>query len=186
MHPAADSRTCTSSQVAPEEIRAVSLSVNDSTWRWLSSEAHRGCPQFKTSLVARRFPGIKALSDEEIATLVLSERKSRGETRTLPQKTYPKTQFRPMSPRRDDPEATQAPPKFIPCNPSQAKATIVMPPVQASPLLYMYSTGPMKGVSAKCGTARPAPRRVAAHPVACIPRIFAHWHQACLLCSAFS
>jgi hypothetical protein len=148
-----------------------------------------GVTQFKTSLVARRFPGIKGLSEEDIAILVLSERKSRGETRTLPQKTYPKTQFQPMSPRRNDPEATQPPPKFIPCNPSQAKATIVMPPVQASTLLC--STNGPEEVH-QPNVALSDHRRVnqhaaydacvAAHPVACTPRIFADGYRFRLLC----
>lgn len=75
---------------------------------------------FKTTLLARRFPGLKGLSDKAIKDLIRADRKAA--LRTLPSRTHPKTQFEPLT--RIDPGQTNI---FYPVNPSQAKETAKRP-----------------------------------------------------------
>mmetsp|Transcript_691 Transcript_691/g.1656 ORF Transcript_691/g.1656 Transcript_691/m.1656 type:complete len:147 (+) Transcript_691:148-588(+) len=70
---------------------------------------------FRNSLLARRFPGIKALSDKEVAALVVADQKAKGRKLQPSFKTYPKTQFEIGEKR------TRQDPIWIPNNASEAK-----------------------------------------------------------------
>lgn len=85
---------------------------------------------FRTSMAARRFPALREMLDQDIAILVLQDRKT-NKTRPLgtaaglkasePPANYMNpsgdSQFRALSPKKTRPP-------FTPCNPSQAKDDI--------------------------------------------------------------
>lgn len=76
--------------------------------------------QFKRGLIARRFPGLKELSESDIKALIVAERRARGGRKTIVEKkVYPKTGFAPPPPKRDT--CGPPPPAFVPVSPSQAK-----------------------------------------------------------------
>lgn len=78
------------------------------------------CVQFKRGLMARRFPGLKQMSEADIKALIVAERRARGGRKTvIDKKVYPKTDFVPASPKRD--AYIPEPAAFLPVNPSQAK-----------------------------------------------------------------
>jgi hypothetical protein len=74
------------------------------------------CMQFKTTLLSRRFPGLKSLPDADIKEMILADRKAQGRKMQAPERTHPKTDFQPA------PAPVQEAAKvFIPVNPAQAK-----------------------------------------------------------------
>ena len=82
--------------------------------------------QFKTTLLARRFPGLRDLPDRDIRDLILADRRAAGRRLMAPVKSHPKTHFKPLPPKREQwPAATQAPFTYI--NPMQAKSDIRRP-----------------------------------------------------------
>lgn len=82
--------------------------------------------QFKHTLLARRFPGLRALSDADIKTLIVADRKASGRKLEAEHKLYPKTQFLPPSPKRGQPSDAPAP--FVPASRTQAKDDISLQP----------------------------------------------------------
>lgn len=81
--------------------------------------------QFKTTLLARRFPGLRDLKDEDIRNLITADSKAAGRALTDPRsnKTRPNTDYFIPAPKRDTIEpSTQAP--FSPINPYMAKDEI--------------------------------------------------------------
>ncbi|KAJ9528039.1 hypothetical protein QJQ45_005692 [Haematococcus lacustris] len=85
---------------------------------------------FKTSIMARRFPGLRNLSDEDIRALISADRHARGRKLVDPRshRTFPKTQFQAAPPKRDTamPSLTAAP-VFVYINPAEAKQHIMRP-----------------------------------------------------------
>eukprot|EP01024_Parvocaulis_polyphysoides_P043683 TRINITY_DN4005_c0_g1_i1.p3 TRINITY_DN4005_c0_g1~~TRINITY_DN4005_c0_g1_i1.p3 ORF type:complete len:141 (+),score=1.31 TRINITY_DN4005_c0_g1_i1:267-689(+) len=68
---------------------------------------------FRTSLLARRFPGLKELSDKDIQDIVLDN--SATLQLDITQKTYPKTNLPQITLVKSEPDV------WNPCNPQQAK-----------------------------------------------------------------
>ena len=87
--------------------------------------------QFRTSIMARRFPGLKHMSDEDVAALVVADRAATGRRLDPPMKTYPKTQY------VNGEKKTREDPIWMPNSATEAKDSIVMPPEQA--FVGMYS-----------------------------------------------
>ncbi|KAL6763862.1 hypothetical protein V8C86DRAFT_2483425 [Haematococcus lacustris] len=89
---------------------------------------------FKTSIMARRFPGLRNLSDEDIRALISADRHARGRKLVDPRshRTFPKTQFQAAPPKRDTamPSLTTAP-VFVYINPAEAKQHIMRPHTEA-------------------------------------------------------
>ena len=86
--------------------------------------------QFKRTLLARRFPGLRALSDADIKSLIAADRKASGRKLEAEQKLYPKTQFLPPAPKREQPSDAPAP--FVPVSRTQAKDDISLQPSDVS------------------------------------------------------
>lgn len=80
---------------------------------------------FRTSIMTRRFPGLKILSDEDVAALIVADRKATGRKLEPPQKGYPKTKFVVGH------QKTRNDPVWIPNNPGEAREAILMQPQQA-------------------------------------------------------
>ena len=85
---------------------------------------------FRTSLMGRRFPGLKHMSDEDVAALVVADRAATGRRLEPTTKTYPKTQFVAGG------KKTRADPVWTPSSAVEAKESIVMPPEQAFAGMY--------------------------------------------------
>ncbi len=67
------------------------------------------------------------MPDADIKKLILADRKAVGRKLQLPVKTYPKTEFSPLSPKRDSwPESIKA--TFTYINPSRAKDEVMRRP----------------------------------------------------------
>mmetsp|Transcript_3039 Transcript_3039/g.6601 ORF Transcript_3039/g.6601 Transcript_3039/m.6601 type:complete len:195 (+) Transcript_3039:69-653(+) len=81
---------------------------------------------FKSTLLARRFPGLKDMSSKDIKILIMEDRKATGRKLEAPHKTYPKSDFTPPSPKREL-ATTSLTPIFTPINPYEAKRTIKRP-----------------------------------------------------------
>lgn len=84
--------------------------------------------QFKTTLVARRFPGLRGLMDEDVRNLILADRKKSGIKLLSPQKTHPKRDFAAAPPARDVPGSGSIP--FVPINQAQAKENVRRPDIE--------------------------------------------------------
>lgn len=83
--------------------------------------------QFHTSLLARRFPGLCDMSVEDIAPLLLLDRKTNLRRDAYMQKSYPKTHFKPGEKQKTDENTPEKKP-FVYINPYQAKKGIVPKP----------------------------------------------------------
>jgi hypothetical protein len=93
--------------------------------------------QFKTTLLARRFPGLKNLSEKEIVELIVADRKAAGRKLEATVKSYPKTDFQAPTPKKDSwPNSTQ--PVFTYINPSQAREDIKRPGHKVTLLIDRY------------------------------------------------
>ncbi|PNW86587.1 hypothetical protein CHLRE_02g092800v5 [Chlamydomonas reinhardtii] len=74
---------------------------------------------FRRSLLARRFPGLKDMSEGDLIALIRAERKATGRKLVAEPRSSPKTNFTPPPPKRE--QATQKIPPFVPANPHEAK-----------------------------------------------------------------
>jgi len=86
---------------------------------------------FRTSILARRFPGLKNLTDEDVAALVVADRAATGRKLEAPVKLKPKT-----IPAKGE-KKLRNDPIWVPNNAAEAKGSILMPPEQA--FVGMYS-----------------------------------------------
>lgn len=98
---------------------SVSLSLGDIT--------NEDIRLFRRTLLARRFPQLRDLTDEEIAQLIIADRKATGRRLEAPSKSYPKTDFMPLTIDKD----VKVPPPFVPGNYFEARDTISRKPAEA-------------------------------------------------------
>eukprot|EP00798_Chlamydomonas_sp_ICE-L_P004630 gene4630-14822_t len=81
---------------------------------------------FKTTLLARRFPGMRDMQDADVKQIILADRKATGKKLTVQQKRYPKTNYEiPPTARDSLPQGLTI--NFTPVNPSQAKHEVARP-----------------------------------------------------------
>jgi len=82
---------------------------------------------FKSSVLARRFPGLKSMSEDDLKRVIYNEKKKAGQTYEKPKKTYPKTNYEiPEVPKRNLVSIQPAP--FVPISPSSAKTEVMRAP----------------------------------------------------------
>lgn len=82
---------------------------------------------FRRTLIARRFPQLRELSDKEVVELILADRKATGRRLEAPRKTYPKTEYESLVLDK----TTKPPIPFVPVNAVEAKETIKRKPAEA-------------------------------------------------------
>ncbi|GAX77326.1 hypothetical protein CEUSTIGMA_g4772.t1 [Chlamydomonas eustigma] len=85
---------------------------------------------FKTTLLARRFPGLQKLSEKEIVDLIIADQKAAGRKLESTVKSYPKTHFKAPTPKKEL-WFSSSQPVFTCINPSQAKDDIKRPENQS-------------------------------------------------------
>ena len=116
--------------------RSLRLGSNSSRNGWESTNVVEGVSTadikvFRTSILARRFPGLKNLTDEDVAALIVADRAATGRKIEAPVKHYPKTvHVKGEKKLRNDPI-------WVPNNAVEAKDSILMPPEEA--FVGMYS-----------------------------------------------
>lgn len=80
---------------------------------------------FRTSITARRFPGLRNLSDEDVAVMLLGHLKAGGAKAEVRQKNFPKSQ------QQKGEKKSRSDPVWWPNNAQEAKDSIVLEPEKA-------------------------------------------------------